>query len=84
MATAVQFRGARARVAGRVLGEMGEEITEDGFQRGHGERHERCCDFGILDAHHGVVEPAAVGFPLTGCDEPDADRGDDNYAGGGN
>lgn len=66
-----------------VLGQMGEEVTEDGFEGWNGERDERGSYLGVLDAHHGIVEPAAIGFPLTVCDEPDAHCGDYDYAGGG-
>lgn len=38
MTETVQFCRARARVAGRVLGEVCEQVSEDGLQRWHRER----------------------------------------------
>ena len=38
MAEAVQFSRARARVAGGILGQVREQVSEDGFQRWHRER----------------------------------------------
>lgn len=53
--------------------QVGEDVSEDGLQGGNGEGDECSCDFGVLDAEHGVVGPASVGGPLAFYDEPDAD-----------
>lgn len=55
-------------MAGRVLRERGEDVAEDGFQGGHGERDQRPGYFGVFDTQHGVVGPAAVGVPLADDD----------------
>ena len=57
---------------------MGEKTSKERFKRGDSKSDQGSCYFGILDTHHRVVSPAAVGGPLAFCDEPDSDTGNDN------
>lgn len=66
-------------MAGGVLGQVAEDVSEDGLESGNGEGDQGTGDFGVFDAQHGVVGPAAVVCPLPDDDEPDADgRNDDD------
>lgn len=55
-------------MAGSILGERIKNVPEDGFQCWHGKGDQSSGDFGVLDAEHGIIGPAAVGVPLTDDD----------------
>ncbi len=65
-------------MAGGVLGQVAEDVSEDGLESGDGEGDQGAGDFGIFDAQHGIVGPAAVIRPLSDDYEPDADGRDDD------
>lgn len=52
-------------MAGGVLGQVAEDVPENGLQGGDGEGDQGARDLGVFDAQHGVVGPAAVGSPLS-------------------
>ena len=65
-------------MAGGVLGQVAEDVSDDGLESGDGEGDQGAGYFGVFDAQHGIVGPAAVIRPLSDDYEPHADGRDDD------
>lgn len=67
-------------MAGGVLSQTAEEVSEQGLQGWDGKGDQSAGDFGVFDTQHGIVGPAPVRRPLPDDDKPDADGRDDDDA----